>query len=120
MAMYCYLTDDIYCEDKSNTCIQFCCPYGQYENEKGCSVYQGGSNESNWKPDVLDIAEANGSGRAIYGKYPKYICGNGSLIVDSTTEVMPLNILKNGNLDWGITFFLLKIIYFYYNNEFRG
>ena len=102
MAMYCYLTDDIYCRKESNTCIQFCCPYGEFESKDGCSSYKGGSNQTNWKPDILVKAETEGSGRAIYSKYPEYICKNGSLTVNSNTEVMPLKVLKNGNLDWGM------------------
>ena len=67
VAVTCQLPNEVFCNDASNTCINYCCPKGQYvDPSRGiCQFYQyDHENATRWIPDVLFSAGSNG--RAIY------------------------------------------------------
>ena len=67
VAVTCQLPNEVFCNDASNTCINFCCPKGQYvDPSRGiCKEYQYDyETATRWIPDVLFSAGSNG--RAIY------------------------------------------------------
>ena len=96
-----FKNDSDFCKDKSNICIQFCCPEGQFEDiYRNCTPYQG--DNINWKPKALIEAEVRGKGRALFDRDPDIFCPNGSFRWPSFSRKRSIKILNNGLLDWGM------------------
>ena len=88
------------CANELSTCVQFCCPKGKFAGGifGKCVPYNSKDDYTNWRPKALTDAEQNGLGRALYDMRPK--CFD-SFNIDSYKTSHPLDVLENGNLDWG-------------------
>ena len=80
-----------FCANEYSICVQFCCPKGKFGDL--CDI----STDSDWKPKALIDAEEIGLGRSLYNMMPK--CADHK--IDSFETNDPIDILENGNLDWG-------------------
>lgn len=73
VAIACEIPDEIFCEDSTNTCVQMCCPYGQFWSylQESCVPYESGIGESQWLPKSVLEAQEKGNARVMYDSYPK-------------------------------------------------
>ena len=88
------------CANESSACVQFCCPRGKFAQGifGKCVLYNSTDDNSDWKPKALIDAEEQGLGRALYDTLPSCV---DSFNIDSYKTNHPLDVLENGNLDWG-------------------
>ena len=93
LAILCGLPKE-HCEDESNTCIQFCCPPGEFVSPttKECVQYQSTDTQlTTWKPEGLEISP-------FYEMNPS--CKNQVELDGHEPDKDILEVFKNGSLKW--------------------
>ena len=100
VAIVCEIPDEMFCEDSTNTCVQMCCPYGQFWSvlHESCVPYESGIAESQWLPKSVLEAQEKGTARVLYNTYPK--CEITSYTEPQEPRLLDV-VLPNGYLDLG-------------------
>ena len=81
------------CEEKSNTCVQFCCRKGRYVNpsSRTCTKYENKEKiETKWKPEVL-----RSNVIPFFGMNPT--CPYEQVVLETNWN---MKVLQGENLEW--------------------